>query len=256
MIMKKINKAIYKILVLGIVILFIGTGIIPSIAEENTDEQKTSKLIFYTFDRTGTKKCQADLSIQTAEEISGLFEELKEKITNDPYSDETQELKNGFVEMLDTNGLISKRITKENVYSLLRPRWLQNTEKKPLTKDSNTESGTKKNDQSPLFSKNGKSYICSIVGGGYGLLYLPIMAPRPRFVSIWSSVIDAQVMAANLVTGRGFVASGPQIGMALGFMGVGISFAIPGQPASFGFGGYALAAFVGGDDIETYPINQ
>jgi hypothetical protein len=254
--MKKINKTINKTLVIGILILFIGTGIMPSIAEENTDEQKTSELIFYTFDRTGTKKCKAELSTNVAEEISLLFDDLKEKITNDPNSDETHELKNEFVDLLDRNGLISKRISKDHVLSLLKPRWKLNNEKNPLTKDRNSDSGSCFNVQPAPFSNKGTSYICSIVGGGHGLLYLPLMFPRPRLVSIWSSVIDAQTMAANLVTGRGFVASGPQIGMALGFMGVGISFAIPGQPASFGFGGYALVAFVGGDDIETYPLNQ
>ena len=140
--MKKINKTINKTLVIGILILFIGTGIMPSIAEENTDEQKTSELIFYTFDRTGTKKCKAELSTNVAEEISLLFDDLKEKITNDPNSDETHELKNEFVDLLDRNGLISKRISKDHVLSLLKPRWQLNNEKNPLTKDRNSDSGS------------------------------------------------------------------------------------------------------------------
>jgi hypothetical protein len=239
--MEKMNNIINRTLVIGILGLFVGTCLVPSITGDYNSEQDTSKLTFYTFDRAGTKKIKAELSTDVAKDISELFDELKEKIISDPNSDETQILKNEFVEMLDTNGLISEKIPKDYVFSLLKPRWQQNSGKKVLPGP---------------FSHTGSSFICSIAGGGYGLLFIPIMIPRPRLATVWSSVIDAQSMAANLLTGWGFVASGPQFGIALGFMGIGISFAIPGEPASFGFGGYALAAFVGGDDVDNYPLNQ
>lgn len=238
--MNKGKIRIYKTLVIGILFLFIGTGTIPSFALENNNENEKTLLTFYTFDRTKTRECKAELSKDTAEEISVLFEEIKEKIMNNPSSGETQELKNDFVEILDENGLISKDISKDYIISLLKPRWNVNTIKKVLPGP---------------FSNSGSAFICSVAGSGYGLIFLPLMLPRPRFTTIWTSVIDAKSMAANLLTGWGFVATGNQLGMALGFLGVGLSFAFPGEPASFGFVGYALAAFVKADNIETYPLN-
>jgi hypothetical protein len=82
------------------------------------------------------------------------------------------------------------------------------------------------------------------------------MFPRPRLFTIWAAYIDAISIASNLYTGHGFAAGGPQTGVAIGFMGIGLSFAYPGEPAFFGFGGYALAAFVGAEEIEIYPPNQ
>jgi len=237
--MKK--RVFYKYLVIGLFILLVGTSFLPSIGGINNIDDVNSKITFYTFNRDGTKKCIAELSTYTAEEISELFDELKDKITIDPYSDETKIIKNEFVELLEKYELIPMDVSKADVHSLLNPRWQQQKTNFILPKP---------------FSHTGSAFICSMAGEGYGLLFTPIMLPRPRLTAIWSSVIDAESMAANLLTGWGFVASGPQFGIALGFVGIGISFAIPGQPAFFGFGGYALAAFVGGDNIETYPLNQ
>ena len=73
------NNKFNQIIVIGVFILFIGTGIIPTIAGDNNN-QDTLSTTFYTFDRTGTKKCKAELSNDVAEEISNTFEELKENL--------------------------------------------------------------------------------------------------------------------------------------------------------------------------------
>jgi len=252
--MNKKRDLLNKTLVIGISIIFFGAGIIPTISGHNNNNQDTISLTFYTFDMTGTKKCKVELPSVDAEEISNIFEELKNKIINNPYSDETQSLKNDFVEILDNNGLISKKISKDYVQSLLNPKWLQNIIENNLFAKQYSIGSRIKNDIVPRpLEESGSAFLCSIVGEGYGLLFSPIMLPRPRLATIWSSYIGAKFGAANLITGHGFIAEGPQLGVALGFIGIGLSFAFPGEAASFGFGGYALSTFVRAENIETYP---
>ena len=114
-----------KILVIGLVILFIGAVFTPGICGIYNDEEDMVNLTFYIFDKTGTKECKVELSIDAANIISDMFEELKNKITNNPVSSETKSLKNNFVELLDRFDLIPQGLSKDYVVSLLNPKWLQ-----------------------------------------------------------------------------------------------------------------------------------
>ena len=87
-------------------------------------------------------------------------------------------------------------------------------------------------------TKTASTFLCSIAGSGKGLIFTPLIFPRPRLITLWSAYSSAISIATNLYTGHGFVASGGQTGIALGFWGIGLSFAIPGEPAFFGFGGF------------------
>ena len=249
-----------KGLVVGILFLFISAGFTSVIGSSFNREQDVSSLTFYAFSRTGTKKCNVELDRVVAEKISILFENLKDKLTSDPMSVSTQELKVDFIEMLDVNGLIPLGLSRDYVFSLLNPSWLNwiNGDS-PFIKNnffSSIVSRLKNNFNSDSFSHTGFSAFCSIAGLGMGLQFTPIMIPRPRFISFWAAYIDAYVTAANLLTGRGFAAVGPQFGLNLGFMGVGLTWAIPGEPAYFAFGGYSLFTMVGAAEVETYPLNR
>jgi hypothetical protein len=229
-----------KYLVIGIFLLLIGASVLPSIGGINNIDDK-SIITLYTYNRDGINKCEVELSKDISEEISVMFDELKNKIISDPHSNETQELKNDFVEILDIYELIPNEISKDYVISLLNPKWAEKPRNSPLGP----------------FSHTGSSFLCSIAGEGGGFLLPPVMLPRPRLAAIWASIFEYSFsIAANLYTGDGFAAAGPQFGIALGFMGIGLSFAVPGQTSVFGFGGYALAAFVGAKYVENYPPNR
>jgi len=254
--MNKKKDLLNKTLVLVILVLFIGVGIFPTISGDYNNED-TISLTFFTFDRAGTKKCKVELLSVVVDEISGLFEELKNKITSNPFSDETKVLKDDFVEIIDSYGLIPRGLSKDNIFSLLNPEWNRRVGNNNLFLKSGIPRSTFINDIFPMQSSiSGFAFLCSIAGGGGGMLFPPIMFPRPRLATIWASYIDAVTIASNLYTGHGFIAEGPQFGMALGFWGVGLSFAYPGEPAIFGFGGYALAAYAAAEYVETYPPNR
>ncbi|MCJ7697658.1 MAG: DUF2341 domain-containing protein, partial [Thermoplasmata archaeon] len=61
--------------------------------------------------------------------------------------------------------------------------------------------------------------------------------------------------AANLLTSKGYVAEGAQTGFAFGFMGIGISYALPGYTL-YGFIGYALLTSTTAEYVEHYPPNR
>ncbi|UCF50049.1 MAG: DUF2341 domain-containing protein [Thermoplasmatales archaeon] len=251
------NPVLYKSLVVGVILLFIGAGVVPIIAGDYNDVQDTLSLTFYTFDKTGSNNCKVELSTDIAKDISCMFEELKYKITSEPTSDETKVLKYNFVEILNVNGLIPNGLSKDDVFSLLNPNWLGLKEDNPIAKDvvPSSSSSTIRNSILPgPFLNIGSALFCSLAGGGSGFIFPPIMFPRPRLATIWSA--DGLVTAANIFTGNGYIAHGAQFGIALGFMGVGLTWAFPGEPAVFGFGGYALLAIVGADSVAVYPENQ
>ena len=254
------DKKLNRILVILLLVLFIGTSIIPSISGDYNSKKDTLSLTFYTFNKTGTKKCKVEISTDAANSISNRFEELKNKITNDPVSIETKTLKNNFVELLDRYNLIPHGLSKDYVSSVLNPRWLQQIRNNDLLTNHIipcSRASAVKNDVLPMqSSKSGSALLCSMAGSGKGLIFTPIMLPRPRLVTLWSAHSSAVSTAANLYTGHGFEASGGQTGIALGFWGIGLSFALPGEPAFFSFGGYALLTLVKADNIETYPKNQ
>jgi hypothetical protein len=58
--------------------------------------------------------------------------------------------------------------------------------------------------------------------------------------------------AANMLTSKGYVAGGDQTGLAFGFMGIGLSFTLPGY-SMYGFIGYALLTTTTAESIQHYP---
>jgi len=196
----------------------------------------TASLTFYTFDKTGRKQNYVELSSDIAIEIKNMFDELRYKIIYEPNSIETLELKNSFINLLDENGLLSEKQSKDKVFSLLDPTWLK------LINKNNNFKGC---ELSPNSSKRrfSNSYFifnvfCTITSAGSGKMMPLFMLPRPRAVAFWFAS-DAVTSVANLFTGIGFFASGIQSGLLLGFMGIGLTYAIPGVTL-YGFIGYSI----------------
>ena len=132
-----LNCLVRKSLVVGIIVLFVGAGVVPGISGKindlNVDERilnvsspstNSSSLTFHTFDKTEEKQCNAVLSTDNADDLYDMFEELKYMIVYEPKSNETQALKIEFVEMLDAYGLIPDDLSKSDVIALLNPSWL------------------------------------------------------------------------------------------------------------------------------------
>ena len=112
--MKK-NIIFKKTLVCIIIVLFFSAGFASIVSSkinikktnEKTMEisstyldQNTVAISFHTIEKTSSKKQDIALSIDDAYFVFDMFKELKYKIIFDPMSEETQDLKNEFVEKL------------------------------------------------------------------------------------------------------------------------------------------------------------
>lgn len=207
----------------------------------NTSTQ-TGTITCYMFGNTGGRKQDVVLSTDEATLIFEQLKELNSEMTRNPYSKKTQDLKISFVNMLDEKGLLTNKVSKETYLSVLNPKWvkrLQSTEKRPSLPQP--------------FASRGTSIFCSMGGEGSGLLLPMFLLPRPRIAMLWLG--SGLSSATNMLTSRGYVAEGAQAGLTLGFMGIGLSYSLPGY-SLYGFIGYALLATTTAQYVEHYPPNR
>ena len=279
------KKIFEKKLVCVIILLFIGASITPitnainknfndkqiNKLSGNVDGGNSSTLSFHTFYNKEERQCNAVLSLNNAEIIYNMLEELKLKITYEPYSEETQTLKNEFVDLLDIYGLIPAGSSKSDVLEMLDPSNLKSKPKNTksiiratllqnfvsrITKKITNLQQIFENLLTPQpLSSTATAIFCSITSGGNGITLPVFLLPRPRAIAVWSAS-EAQTLVGELLTEKGFVASGAQKGTALGFMGIGLTYSFPGENV-YGFVGYATYTKVTADTIEYYgPPNQ
>jgi hypothetical protein len=266
---------INKTLVIVILFLFLGVTIAPAISginliknidkiEVQDNSQENTSLTFYTFDKTKSKERCIDLSDDVVEEIMDVIEVLKYKIVNDPLSKETESLKSEFIDILDIHGLLPVDMSKDEVLSLLNPFWL-----------SWFDRGTGLMSKSSIFNRvnnvfNGLDFLkrfflspgivdflgenprpgvaasslfCSVASGGQGIPFPLFLLPRPRGFVVWGGREICGTNVGNLLSGRGFIAVGPQNGVALGFLGVGLTYSAFGS-TYYAFIGYSTFVYV------------
>ena len=243
-------------LVFGLVMVLLSTNIAPGLLGRSSDSvqqrsvdalfipttEKTSVFSLNVFGTTGLKKHDVALSADDASLIFDKLKELKSEMTQHPYSEKTQSLKIAFVDLLDEKGLIPQGVSKEAYLSLLNPRWVERLQK------------TEKRMSFPQpFANRGTCALCSLGGEGSGILLPLFLLPRPRIAMLWLGT--GLTTAANLLTSKGYIAEGAQTGFAFGFMGIGISYALPGYTL-YGFIGYALLTSTTAEYVEHYPPNR
>ena len=68
-------------------------------------------------------------------------------------------------------------------------------------------------------------FSAALAAKASGILIPLFLLPRPRVAMLWLGTGISS--AANLLTGKGYIAGGVQTGVAFGFMGIGISYADP-----------------------------
>jgi hypothetical protein len=245
-----------KSMALGIIILFIGGLLIPCsqssspltqknpiVINELTDKSTDSgKIKCYAFGKTESGKQEVDLSTVDAKLVFTSMKELETEMTQHPYSEKTQSLKIAFVDLLAEKGVISNGESKETYLSLLNPGWVKRLQNKSTTRSLPQP-----------FANRGTCALCSVGGGGSGMIFPLFLLPRPRIAMFW--VGTGLTTATNLLTTRGYAAGGAQTGFTLGFMGIGITYAVPGYML-YGFIGYALLASTTAEEIEYYPPNR
>jgi len=245
-----------KIIALGILLLFVVGFFVPCAqslvrqtkenllanAEMINKSTENGIITCYAFGKAGDGKQDVILSIDEATLVFDRLKELNAQMTQNPYSEKTQDLKIAFVNLLDEKGLLSHKTSKEAYFSLLNPKWvdrLQNTEKRVSFPQP--------------FASRGTSVFCSMGGEGSGLLIPLFLLPRPRIAMLWLGT--GLSTATNMLTSKGYIAEGAQTGLSFGFMGIGLSYSLPGY-SLYGFIGYALLATTTAEYVAHYPPNR
>jgi len=251
------GKLMKREIIFGIIILLISTSIIPGLSgntsdtvkEKNIDTlplqipEKTTSISLYVFGKTGLETHKVAVSSQDATTIYSQFQDLKKELTDHPFNEKTQQLKQDFITLLAKNKILPADIPSDQYNNLLNPPWFQK-----LRKNHNNISYASTPKQ--LTGGIQVAVFCGITGEGIGILFPFIMLPRPRIITTWAG-LDGQTTAGSFLLLGGFVAQGLQLGTALGFWGIGLAFAFP-YGTIYGFLGYALFAAVIAQNINIY----
>jgi hypothetical protein len=199
---------------------------------KNNNLKDNISVTSYIFQRDGIKKCKVMMSSYDVNELYNKFIELNIQFSNYPFDDKTQILKKQFIDELNKLGLIPKDIPSTKYSSLLNPSWLSHLKNNNISLD--------KYPYKSAYAGFGASLLCSIASWGSGWIMPPIMLPRPRLTNGWIAFAGATYVASLIFYGMGFISEGFSIGLTLGSIGIGLTFAIPGVPPFYGFIGYAL----------------
>jgi hypothetical protein len=246
-----------KGIILGMTPLLILANVLPNIVinteiqinQNNTNStlvfipEKTIHISLYVFERTGNKKEIITVSYLEARKIYTSLLELRKEETAYSFSVKIQQLKKELSRILQQRHQQSSKIIEE-INTIL-----------PYIK-------SKMQTQTSFFEKMKKSisttqinitrFLCSVGSQGVGTILPPIQIPRPRLAGLWTGGDESSTSIISFLPYGGVTASGKQIGVALGFIGLGVSFAFPEAPVYMLFG-YAIIIHITANSIETFP---
>ncbi|MFW6120324.1 MAG: DUF2341 domain-containing protein [Petrotogales bacterium] len=178
-------------------------------------------------------------------EVKKLFEKFNGpglEIACDTLSEEINQLQQEIIDLADHNDLLPTDISVDDI----QPSFASSGRLSPYSQQV-----------------RGSAAFCNFLTYGSGsqfpIIILPrlvpiLLTPIPRAFMRWSAT-EGITRCGSLLTGKGFIAHGPQIGRALGFWGVGFSVFLP-PVMEYGFIGYALFASCTAEKIELWPPNN
>ena len=191
------------------------------------------------------------VSASAARQLQNLFAKLADANAKDPQSAETVGFEAQILQYAEDQGLLPDGVTAADVQSQL------------ALQASRVVARAKASTAPEQYGSTAQEYFCNFVsfgeGGAKPIIILPrfipiIMMPIPRLYVGWDTN-DGATSCGGLRSGTGFIAYGPQKGVALGFWGIGFSLFLP-PVRGYGMFGYALFAKASADYIEHYPPNN
>jgi hypothetical protein len=194
--------------------------------------------------------CSHTISYKSGTYLKELFSKLATANARDPCSAETLQLQQQILSYAEQNGLLPAGISADMIFTQFEKRGQSFVTR---TIDNNPVSGPGTNQQ----------FFCNFVSTGQGsafpIIILPrfipiIMMPIPRLFVSWKTPLGI-TSCGGLRSGTGFIASGQQQGIALGFWGIGFSIFLP-PIMSYGMFGYAVYAKVTAEEMEYWPPNN
>lgn len=251
-----------KSVMFGLLFLLIGTSFSPIITANHNEDQNEDPLSFLTqLDdiEQATVTCYAS-GVQnpcikqqqnlSAEEIKILFMKLKELnslISKQSPTDNISRLQTEIINFAKQNDLLPQDFQLSRVPSLPQPSLYPQKTTPPKQLD--------------LLGFRKSQFVCNFISFGSGSTgpffvfprLVPILLfPIPRLLFMWSAE-EGFTSCGGLIRMLGFIATGKQNGIALGFWGIGFSVALPPVWA-YGVFGYTLFVSVSAEDFIGYPF--
>jgi hypothetical protein len=160
----------------------------------------------FVFGKEGYEISNSLLSPDDAIEIIDKFEDLQENIINHPLCDDTKRSKQDLMILLDKNGLISQKSSREEINNLILGNKLTFFQNRFIKFRTNINFLTGQADEK----------MCVINSNGKGVLFpiLFVMLPRPRFFVYWDAS-EGNSTVMNIFKMMGFEANGQQKGLGL-----------------------------------------
>ncbi|MCX6662403.1 MAG: DUF2341 domain-containing protein [Euryarchaeota archaeon] len=191
------------------------------------------------------------ISYESGTYLKELFSDLVKANAYDPCSAETQQLQQHILLYAEQQDLLPKGMSADMVLDQLEKR-------------SQSFASLNIGGDLPIYAEGtGREMFCNFVSTGQGsafpIIILPrfipiIMSPIPRLFVGWKTPLGV-TSCGGLRSGTGFIATGQQQGVALGFWGIGFSIFLPPVMA-YGMFGYALFAKVSAEEMEYWPPNN
>ncbi len=175
----------------------------------------------YTFERGRTRQYQTELAPADAEELTALMIKWADAQRAIPRSEVADQWKDQLLNALNQHWALPI----DAVTSIVRCSSLS------LSR----------------YEQRKTVFRASITSSGSGLLVPMFLAPRPRLITIWKAD-SGKTLATNYITKSGYNATGPHLGVAVGFIGVGFSSRVASNRQYVMVGG-ALIAVLFGDSI-------
>ena len=226
----------------GVITSFQST-LTDTIEQQNHEAHTSASITCYV---NGVPQSQR-ISYESAFFLKDLFSQLAVANAHDSFSSETQFLQQQILTFAEQQNLLPDGLSPDTFLAELNQRSQINA---MINGDAN-----------PLGI--GRELFCNFVttgeGAAFPIIILPrfipiIMAPIPRLFVGWKTSLGI-TSCGGLVSQTGFIASGAQQGIALGFWGIGFSIFLP-PVNSYGMFGYALFARVSADYMDFYPPNH
>jgi len=218
----KENYLLKKSGVVGIIVLFICASFVPSIggySEEASqvdidvadvcELQEDVIVTCRTFGFPGEPSQEITMPLNEAEFLYDKIKELQIEIARDPLSDKTQQLQHEIITLADECNLLPAGLSAETLKSRLIPTLRPQHPRITL----------------PHLQNRASEMFCNYVSTGSGtslpIIILPrlipiLLTPIPRLFVRWST-LEGVTSCGGLRSGTGFIATGAQNGMALGF---------------------------------------
>jgi len=253
------NFTLKKSLTVGIIIIFICSSFVSSISgySEKSNQLEMDGDATYespedvvvacsTFGLPGKPIHERSIPLNDAEVLYEKIQELQHEVARDPFSDNVHHIQREIITIAKEHTLLPKGVSTDEILSRLNPIKRTNQPQLPFPRAPGRASETFCN------------YISTGSGSALPIIILPrlipiLLTPIPRLFVRWSTY-EGWTSCGGMRSGKGFIATGAQRGIALGFWGIGFSIFIPPVMA-YGLFGYALYASVNAEDISYWPPN-